>query len=289
MTFLRLLRVRQWVKNLFVFVPLLFSGNILNGPLLLKALAAFAVFCLAASSIYILNDIIDRDADRRHPVKSRRPIAAGRVPVAAAAVLSVALAAACFGLIALAFDPYDPVATVVKIYFFLNISYTMGLKRVGIVDVMIIAAGFVLRVICGGVACGIWVSPWLVMMVFLLTLLIAFGKRRDDLLLAARGVEARKSVTGYNLTFINQILSLLAATVVITYICYTLSAEVQERFGTEYIYLTAVFVIAAVIRYLQIAYVRQDSGDPTRTACRDRFIQACCILWLASFLIIIYL
>ena len=285
---MRLLRVDQWVKNLFCFLPVVFSGNLLDGDALLRAFEAFIVFSLTASSIYILNDIADRDSDLAHPVKCRRPIASGKVGQPLAVTASVLLLAGAFLLIVCFFGDMPWAASVVAAYYLLNVAYTLKLKNIPILDVAIVAAGFVLRVVCGGLVCSIWVSPWLVMMVFLLTLLIAFGKRRDEVLRMERGDKTRKSVAGYNITFINQVLSLLAATVVITYICYTLTPEVEERFDSGYVYLTSFFVIGAVIRYLQIAYVREDSGSPTALVYKDRFTQVCCILWFATFIIIIY-
>ena len=286
---LRLLRVNQWVKNLFVFLPVIFSGNMLNPSMLLKGLEAFLVFSLTASSVYILNDILDRKSDALHPVKCRRPIASGRVKLPLAVATAALLLVAAFALIPVFFQRTVLLTGIIAGYYLLNVAYSVKLKQFPIVDVMIIAIGFVLRVLCGGYGCGIWVSPWLVMMVFLLTLLIAFGKRRDDVLRMEHGEgTARRSVAGYNLTFINQVLSLLAATVVITYICYTLTPQVEARFRSGSVYLTSIFVIAAVIRFLQIAYVREQSGEPSKIIYRDRFMQACCVLWLLAFMLIIY-
>lgn len=282
------LRVRQWVKNLFVYVPLVFSGNMLNPQLILESTGAFMTFCLLASSIYIINDLRDRDADRRHPVKRLRPIASGRFPSGMAVFLSAALCAMSFAMAwgcGFTANSYLILAG----YLVMNLMYSFGLKHIAILDVIIIAAGFVLRVLLGGVATHIWVTPWLVMMVFLLTLLIGFGKRRDDLIKMEREeVDVRKSVQEYNLTFINQVLGILAATVIVAYVSYTLTPEVEARFHSGNVYLTSVFVIGAVLRYLQIALVKERTGNPTQLVYSDRFIQICTVLWLASFLLIIY-
>lgn len=282
------LRVRQWVKNLFVYVPLVFSGNMLNPQLILESTGAFMTFCLLSSSIYIINDLRDRDADRRHPVKRLRPIASGRFPSGMAVFLSAALCAMSFAMAwgcGFTANSYLILAG----YLVMNLMYSFGLKHIAILDVIIIAAGFVLRVLLGGVATHIWVTPWLVMMVFLLTLLIGFGKRRDDLIKMERDdVDVRKSVQEYNLTFINQVLGILAATVIVAYVSYTLTPEVEARFHSGNVYLTSVFVIGAVLRYLQIALVKERTGNPTQLVYSDRFIQICTVLWLASFLLIIY-
>ncbi len=285
----RLLRPAQWVKNLFVFLPAIFGGGILNGHVMVAALESFLIFSIVASSIYVINDLHDLEADRAHPEKRRRPIASGRVPKGGAIVLALLLCVGWFALNFVFFGLNPAIWAIVLGYFLMNIAYTFGLKQVAIVDVFIIAAGFVLRVLMGGVACGIWVSPWLIMMVMLLTLLIAFGKRRDDVLLMEEGDKApRKSVTGYNIPFVNQVLSMLSATTIVAYICYTLSPAVEARFGSRFVYLTSVFVIAGLLRYLQIATVMQKSGRPTQIVYGDRFIRICGLLWLASFFVIIY-
>lgn len=285
----RLLRVKQWVKNLFVFLPAIFSGQLFNAETFLHTLEAFFIFCLISSTIYILNDICDRKADREHPRKRLRPIASGKVSVGLAATIAVVVFVAAFALAYLFFGLNVDIFLIAAGYVIMNIAYTLTLKNIAILDVIIIATGFVLRVLMGGAACGIWVSPWLVMMVFLLTLLIAFGKRRDDLIRAETdGKKIRKSVAGYNITFINQVISLLAGTMIVAYVCYTLSNDVMTRFASQNVYLTSVFVIGAVLRYLQLIYVREESGSPTDIIYRDRFIQSCCVLWLLSFIFIIY-
>lgn len=289
MVILKLLRVKQWVKNLFVFLPAIFSGQLLNADTFLQALEAFFIFCLISSTIYILNDICDRKADREHPRKRLRPIASGKVSVGLASTIAVVVFVAAFALAYLFFGLNVDIFLIAAGYVIMNIAYTLTLKNIAILDVIIIATGFVLRVLMGGAACGIWVSPWLVMMVFLLTLLIAFGKRRDDLIRAETdGKKIRKSVAGYNITFINQVISLLAGTMIVAYVCYTLSNDVMTRFDSQNVYLTSVFVIGAVLRYLQLIYVREESGSPTDIIYRDRFIQSCCVLWLLSFIFIIY-
>lgn len=287
-TIFRLLRIKQWVKNLFVFVPLIFSGRMLDPELIMESAGAFFSFCLISSSIYILNDLRDRDSDRRHPFKRFRPIASGQIPAGLAVAISLTCAAGSFLTVWGCGFPATASA-IVAAYLVLNVLYSFGLKNIPILDVIIIAVGFVLRVLLGGVATGIYITPWLVMMVFLLTLLIGFGKRRDDLLRMEHDhVEIRKSVQGYNITFINQVLSILSASVIVAYISYTLTPDVEDRFHSDKVYLTSVFVIGAVLRYLQIALVGENTGKPTDILYNDRFIQLCSVLWLLSFILIIY-
>lgn len=285
---LELLRVRDWTKNLFVFLPIIFGGELLAGCVLLKGLEVFVCFCILASAIYIVNDLHDCGYDRSHPAKFMRPIAAGIVPRPLAIASFLALTG--FGTVLSFFLLKDTPEAVLALlgYFFLNLLYTFWLKELAIIDVMAIAAGFVLRVVAGGAACGIWVSPWLIVMTFLLTLFIAFGKRRDDVVRISKGNQPRKSAAGYSLPFIDMTMSVLAACLLGAYLVYSLSPEVEARFNSSCVYLTSIFVIAGILRYMQDTMVNTGSGDPVRLFYRDPFIIGCSLLWLASFILIIY-
>jgi 4-hydroxybenzoate polyprenyltransferase len=171
----------------------------------------------------------------------------------------------------------------------MNIAYTMILKSIPIIDVMIIAIGFVIRVIVGGVSTNIYLSEWIIIMTFLLALFLAIAKRRDDVIIYQNtGVIPRKNTNRYNLDFMNQVMSVISAVTIIAYIMYTLSPDVIERFGSRYIYLTSFFVLAGIIRYLQITIVDLKSGSPTKVLFRDRFIQFCILGWIIAFFVIIY-
>lgn len=286
---IRLIRVRQWVKNLFVFLPLLFGGGLLSHKGIISGVGAFICFSLAASAIYALNDIADRKKDRQHPSKSHRPVASGRLRPETAGAVSGMLATLALVGSRWMFPDRPEVCIVLGAYILLNILYTYLLKHMAIVDVIVIAAGFVLRVMAGGAACGIAVSPWLTVMVFLLTLFIAFGKRRDDLTKASEtGTAMRRSTAGYTIGFIDLVMAMLAAAMIVAYIIYTLQSDVQERLGSRSVYLTTIFVVAGVLRYMQKAIVMNESGDPTELATGDPFLVVCAICWLASFIIIIY-
>jgi 4-hydroxybenzoate polyprenyltransferase len=283
-----MMRPKQWVKNLFIFVPLIFSGNLLNMRMVAYAMIAFLAFSLMASCVYIINDLCDAKGDRQHPVKCKRPIASGRVSSRTAIYMAVILA--LISCVCIVISSLDLKALAILLgYLLLNICYSLKLKDIAILDVMIIAFGFLLRVLMGGVAIGVPVTAWLVIMVFLLTLLIGFGKRRDDLLRMERDhLEVRKSVRGYSLQFVDIVMGILSATMLMAYVAYTLTPEVMERFNSQYVYLTTIFVVAAVIRYLQMAFVKEQTGSPTDLFYHDHFLQTCCILWALSFLIIIY-
>ena len=216
MQYIKLLRPEQWVKNLFVFVPAFFSGSIGDSDRLLPALMAFVAFSLVASAVYCLNDIIDADDDRRHPLKRLRPVASGAVSVGRAyALMAAALALSALALWAMPAGRAG-VAVVVGGYFALNVAYCLWLKRHSIVDVCVIAVGFVLRLAAGGVASGVYLSHWVVLMTFLVTLFLALAKRRDDVLrMNKTGKAPRKNTSRYNLTFMNQAITMTASVTVV--------------------------------------------------------------------------
>ncbi|GHV34999.1 decaprenyl-phosphate phosphoribosyltransferase [Bacteroidia bacterium] len=252
---------------------------------------AFIAFSLAASSVYCFNDILDIETDKLHPEKCKRPVASGKISKKYAYILMLAtFALSMLVILVLGFENKLLTAGLILAYYLLNIAYSLGLKHVAILDVMLVAFFFVIRVIVGGVATGIHLSEWIVLMTFLLALFLAFAKRRDDVVIFQHtGVTMRKNTGNYNLEFINQVLTLLAGITIIAYIIYCVSPEVTERFHCKYVYLTAIFVLAGIIRYLQIAIVDLKSGSPTKTLLKDRFIQICILGWMAAFTFIIYL
>ena len=286
---IRIVRPRQWVKNFFVFIPLFFGGQMSNTALLLDALTTFIAFSLAASSIYCLNDIVDVEADRQHPVKCHRPIASGQVSVSAAYALMAIMLILSMTVCPMLKGRSMAVGAVVLGYWIMNIAYCVWLKNFATIDVCLIAFGFVLRILAGGLATGIEPSNWLVLMTFLLTLFLSFAKRRDDVLrMEATGKPPRKNTIRYNLTFINQAITISASITLVCYIMYTVSPEVTARFNSHYIYLTTIFVLVGLLRYIQIAVVDKQSGDPTKIILRDRFTQLVVLAWMVSFLFIIY-
>lgn len=275
------------VKECFPFYPAFFAGEIFDIAKLSSMAVAFLSFSLVASSIYIINDFRDIEADRQHPVKCKRPLASGAVSKQVAIVLFVICLLAGF---ATAFLIREKFAFVLGIYFLLNLLYCFGLKNISILDIMIIATGFVLRVKCGGVAAGVAISEWLVIMIFLLALFMAIAKRRDDILIKlASGKEMRKAAKGYNLDFLNIMLALVSAVIIVCYLMYTIAPETQARMHTYRLYYTTLFVIGGLLRYLQITYVENNTGSPTKILYKDRFIQLTILLWILSFYVLIYL
>lgn len=286
---LRLIRPKQWVKNFFVFIPMFFGGSLLDTADIVASCLTFVAFCFVASSIYCLNDIVDVDADRRHPVKCHRPIASGAVSLSMGYTLMVLMLALSFAVLLLLREAMFPTMGIIAFYWLLNVAYCKKLKQYAILDVCIVAFGFVLRILAGGVATSIVLSNWLVLMTFLLTLFMSFAKRRDDVLRMEKTGEApRKNTSRYNLTFINQAITITASVTLVCYVMYTVSPEVTARFHTQYLYLTTIFVLLGLLRYIQIAVVDQKSGDPTKIILRDHATQLIVAAWLVSFLIFIY-
>ena len=287
---LKIIRPQQWVKNIFVLVPLFFGGSLMDKTDIIASAITFLAFSFIASAIYCLNDIVDVEDDRHHPVKCHRPIASGKVSIAQGYMIMALMTALSFGCVTLLKDFAINVGCVIAIYLILNIAYCLWLKRHAIVDVCVIAFGFVLRLLAGGLATDIPLSNWIVLMTFLLTLFLSLAKRRDDVSrMNETGKAPRKNTIRYNLSFINQAITITATMTLVCYTMYTVSPDVEARVGTHYLYLTTVFVILGILRYLQITLVDNKSGDPTKTMLQDRFLQTVVIFWLLSFLFIIYI
>ena len=286
---LLLIRPQQWIKNGFVLIPMFFGGRLLNADDAIASVVTFFAFSFAASAIYCFNDIVDVDADRRHPVKCHRPIASGAVSVPTAYTLMAVLALLSALLLFFLPQRAGETAGIVAFYFLLNMAYCLWLKRHAIIDVCTVAFGFVLRILAGGMACDVAVSNWLVLMTFLLALFLSFAKRRDDVLrMNETGEPPRRNTIRYNLTFVNQAITITGTVTLVCYIMYTVSPEVVSRFHAPYLYLTSIFVLVGLLRYMQLTVVDEVSGDPTKILLRDRFTQAIVVAWIMAFLLIIY-
>ena len=283
-------RTTHWLKNIFVILPVFFGGAILNTTQAISAALTYMSFSLAASAIYCLNDIIDVDADRAHNVKRHRPIASGAITIPQAyGMMTISLLASIVLMLLLPEGQANTI-TVIITYFLLNVAYCLKLKEYAIIDVCIVASGFVLRILAGGFATGVQLSKWIVLMTFLLTLFLAFAKRRDDVLkMNETGRAPRKNTSRYNLTFINQAITITGTVMLVCYIMYTVSPEIIAQFGTDKLYLTSILVILALLRYLQIAVVDEKSGDPVKVVLSDRATQFILMAWVLFFLVLIYL
>jgi len=275
------MRPHQYIKNLFIFLPLFFALKITDTDLLFNAVIAFIAFSLTASAIYTLNDYHDIEEDKQHPKKKFRPLASGVISKSQAIIIMSVLFVAGFALMSVL---SLKAAGILLAYVVMNIAYSYYLKHVAILDVVIIAIGFALRLFIGSAVTGIPLSMWIVLMTFLLALFMALAKRRDDMLIYLdTGKKMRKVIDGYNLQFLDTAMSIMASVVIVAYVIYTSSTEVIARVNSEYLYLTGIFVILGVMRYLQVALVLKDSGSPTKIVLKDRFMQLTLIGWVLTF------
>ena len=280
------MRPREWVKNVFVLAALVFTKRIFEPGDLLQGSLAFACFCLISGAAYLFNDIRDRENDRQHPLKRHRPIASGALRVSVAAIAAVLLT-----LIALigGFYVHPHFGTVLLIYAVLNIAYTLYLKHIVILDVMIIAAGFLLRAIGGAVAIQVVISSWFTLCTMLLALFLGFAKRRHELaLLEGDASTHRRILAEYSPQFLDQIIAIVTAGALVSYALYTMSPEVIEKLGTKYLNLTIPFVIYGMLRYLYLIYKKDGGGNPTSTVLGDYPLLIACALWLLTLGVILY-
>ena len=285
--FFILIRPKQYIKNIFIFLPLFFIGQITNMELLANASVAFVAFSLSASAVYIFNDYEDIKDDRKHPKKKYRPLAAGLISKNTALLLMFILFIISFTLMAVI---SLKALVILSIYVILNILYSLKLKRIAVLDVTIIAIGFVSRLFVGSFAYEIQLTIWIVIMTFLLALFMALAKRRDDILIFLKsGNKMRKSIDGYNIQLVDGSMAIMSSVVIVAYLLYTTSQEIIEKFQSENLYLTTLFVIFGLMRYLQITFVEKNSGSPTEIVFKDTIMQINLVLWILSFIWIIYI
>ena len=282
---LKTMRPRQWTKNVFVLAALVFDQKLKDPEALLRSLAGFALFCLLSSTVYIINDIMDVEADRKHPTKCKRPIASGKLPIpvalgAAALILALTFLAAYF----LSID----FLIVAALYFLINLAYSTWLKHIPLVDVLILAAGFVLRVAAGVSLIEVQrFSPWLYVCTTLLALFMGFGKRRAELALVAGSSGTRKVLDGYTIPFLDQLILIVASTTIIAYSLYTFLAENAPP--NHSMMLTIPFVVYAIFRYLYLIHVKQQGGAPEELVLTDRPLQVSFLLWGIAVVTFFYL
>lgn len=286
---IRLIRPHQWVKNLVVLLPVFFGGALLHIESVYAGLVTALCFSFAASSIYCLNDIVDVEDDRQHPVKCHRPMASGAISIPQGYTLMFLMFVLSMLSTLLLRQSQLETACVILFYWLLNIAYCLKLKQYAIIDVCVVSFGFVLRILAGGYATSIHLSKWIVLMTFLLMLFLSFAKRRDDVVrMNETGHAPRQNTIRYNLTFINQAITITSSVTLVCYIMYTVSPETIQNFHTDYLYLTSVFVLVGLLRYIQIAVVDKRSGDPTKVMLHDRFMQFVVLAFGLAFLFIIY-
>ena len=284
--FLQLIRIEHWVKNLFVFIPAFFAARLFHFQVFQQAFGAFLGFSLVASAVYVLNDLVDAEQDRNHPKKCFRPIAAGLVsPKLAWVFFGVLLVS---GLAISSILGYK-VLIFSSLYLLQNVAYSFWLKHFAIIDISLIGLGFLLRVFTGGAATGTDVSDWLIVLTFLLALILGLAKRRGEYLVKTGGHSFRRSLEGYNLPFIDVSMVVSATVTIVAYLMYCFSEEVKIRIGSEKVFYTVFFVIIGILRYLQLTLVYNKTESPTRVLLVDRFTQVVLLLWVLSFVWLLYI
>jgi 4-hydroxybenzoate polyprenyltransferase len=279
------MRPRQWLKNLVVFAALIFSGHLTDRSAAIRSLFGFLLFCATSGAIYIVNDLADAERDRRHPVKALRPIASGALGPAAAIVAVVLLMT---GALMAGFTLSPPFGAVLLIYAAINLAYSFSLKDIVIIDVMVIASGFVLRAVGGGLIIDVPVSTWLIMCTILLSLFLAFCKRRQELETIPDAHEHRSILREYSTAFLDQMINVVTASTVTAYMFYTVSPEVEMKLHTQHLYLTVPFVLYGIFRYLYLVHKRGQGGSPTQALLTDRPLLLCVGLWALTVVILLY-
>ena len=286
-------RPQQWVKNVLVFAAVIFSGRFLDLESLLASVICFVAFCFLSSSVYIFNDIVDRKHDRLHPLKRMRPLASGELSVGIASLAAVLFALAGLGLGALLVSLFSVasfwVLVVLVVYLLIQVAYTLWLKHLVILDVMVLSAGFVLRVMAGGFAITAELSYWAIICTILLALFLGFGKRRHEILLLNDAATShRRSLSEYSPYFLDQMISVTTSSTVVAYALYTMSPEVIEKLGTDKLILTLPFVIYGIFRYLYLVHQKEEGGNPTKALLSDVPILVNGVLWFLTVVVLLY-
>lgn len=281
------MRPQQWIKNFFIFAALIFSQNILNLSLLLKTVVAFVAFCILSSALYILNDLQDLEEDRHHPLKSRRPIASGRLKRSTAITVFLMLSLLGF-LISIILNFHFFIAAL--IYYLLQVAYSIRLKHVVILDVFIIAAGFLIRVVAGGLVIEVEISHWLLICTALLALFLSMSKRRHELcLLEENAINHRSILKEYNPYLLDQMIGVVTASTVVAYSLYTVSEETVAKFGTANLIWTGPFVLYGIFRYLYLVHQHAEGGSPEILIIKDKPLLIDIFLWIVSVILILYM
>ena len=281
------LRPEQWTKNLLLFAGLIFGGRLLEIDAVLSAAAAFVVFCALSGAVYLINDVWDRDSDRRHPLKRERPIAAGALATSTALAVAAALGGSA---VAAAFWIGAPLGAIATLYCLLLLTYSAALKHVVIIDVLTISGGFVLRAIAGALAVDVPIGTWLLICTSLLALFLALSKRRHELtLLGEDAVDHRRTLVEYSPYLLDQMISVVTASTLIAYATFAISADTAQRLGTPRLGITIPFVLYGIFRYLYLVHQKRGGGSPASMLMTDRPLLACVVLWVGTVAVLMYL
>ena len=281
------MRPEQWIKNFFVFTALLFSKNLLNPSKGIEAIIGFTIFCMITGCAYMINDLVDLEKDKLHPVKSRRPLASGKLKKDTAVKIIVLV---CLASLFFAFYINVFFGVVVLAYFLLNVGYSIYLTNIVIIDVLSIAAGFVLRVLGGAAIISVVASQWLILCTILLSLFLGFSKRRHELiLLEGSATSHRKVLEHYSPYFLDQMIAVVTASTLICYALYTMSKDTVEKLGTSKLIYTIPFVLYGIFRYLYLVHQKEEGASPTEIMFADKPMIIDICLWVISSVVFIYI
>ncbi len=285
--YVKLARPSHWTKNVFVFVPVIFSLKLLEAPEAIPNVLTFTAFCAGTSAVYVFNDLHDRALDMNHPVKKNRPVASGKISVKSAWIFFTILLLIASALSVMA---NLNVAMVLETYVAMNVLYSLYLKNMVIIDVMVIAVGFILRIMAGSVATKVYLSSWILLTTFSIALFIGFAKRRHEIVsLGENASDHRKVLSMYNKKFVDEMITATVATTTVFYSLYTIDSSVVARFGTRNLIYTVPIVIYGLFRYMYIIYVKSEGGDPVEIVTRDPGIILSVLTWLVAVMFFIYI
>jgi decaprenyl-phosphate phosphoribosyltransferase len=283
---LKLARPHQYAKNVFIFLPAFFAFKITDYNIFLNAFLAFLSFSLTASSVYVLNDWIDRYDDAKHPEKKNRPIASGKINAKTALFFSLILLS--IGLLTSSLVSLN-VLFLIILYVLLNVAYSFKLKHISIVDITIISTGFVIRLFVGSMATNVALSHWIIVMTFMLAIFLSLAKRRDDVIIYLETEKKmRKVLDGYSIKFLDFAMMMNASVVLVAYILWSISPEVVAKLHTNNLYLSSIFVFLGILRYMQIAFIEEKSGNPSKILFSDPFIRVTILLWISFCIYFLY-
>jgi 4-hydroxybenzoate polyprenyltransferase len=282
----KLVRINNWIKNSFIFIPLFFSSELFDTSKLVDTFIVFIGFCLTTSFVYIINDIFDKDFDLNHPIKSKRPIASGIISIKFA--LFIGITFLFLGLIIISSISISSFY-ISLFYVILNFAYSLKLKQIAIIDFVVVSFGFVLRLLIGSMVSDIELTQWIVIMVFLLSLFIAIAKRRDDVYIFENQKKInRKVVSQYSISFMDKSITIISSILIMSYLLFISSSDVIERYNNSYLYITFIPVLIGILRYNQIVYVFNKASSPIKLLLKDTFLQICLLSWILMFAFIIY-
>jgi 4-hydroxybenzoate polyprenyltransferase len=283
---LALMRPHQWIKNVLVLAPLIFAQKLFDLRDVISAITAAVAFCAISSSAYALNDVIDRDADRAHPLKRYRPLARGDMRVSEALILALMLGATSIVLSASLGWTF---VGIIALYVALQFAYSLALKDTVILDLIAVAVGFVLRAFAGGIAIHVEVSPWLIFVTFVLALFLVLARRRSELVAMGEcGAVHRATLEMYTIRLVDHMVSITAGMTLLSYMIYTVSPEVAQKLHTTHLYLALPFAAYGVFRYLYLVVERDEGGDPASVLLSDRPLMVSVVLWIAMNIVLLY-